>query len=196
MPNLTRHHLWASVLTLGSLPSCGPDHASPLAGPVAGVPDRKKAPGPAVISSPIPEPDPIVPDPTTSDPVKAIMACRTTGNATAELLVAIRISGLYYLHAEADHGGIFTPLKIEATLPPGVEFAGDWSFPTPEKERGIAVYRTSVLLKRSLRITTRTRDSTKVIGVLRYQACNDELCWPPGKLELSSPLPIQAEATP
>jgi hypothetical protein len=196
MPKLTLHLFWALILAMEILSGCGLDHAGSRAEPVVIAPDQQKMAAPTVISSPIPEPDPIVSDPSPSEPVKAVMACRTTGSATAEILVAIRISGSYYLHAEADHGGIFTPLKIEATLPPGIEFVGDWSFPTPEKERGIAVYRTSVLLKRSLRITTRTRDSPKVIGVLRYQACNDELCWPPGKLELSSPLPIQAEATP
>ena len=113
----------------------------------------------------------------------------------AELLVAVRVARAHYLHAEADHGGTFTPLRIEATLPPGVEFLGDWSFPAPKKERGIDIYRTSVPLKRTLKVTSAPADS-KVTGVLRYQACNDELCWPPGKLELSAPLSIQAEATP
>ena len=41
----------------------------------------------------------------------------------AELLVAVRIAGGYYLHAEADHGGRFVPLAFEATLPEGVDFA-------------------------------------------------------------------------
>jgi hypothetical protein len=136
---------------------------------------------------------PAVPEPSPSEPVKAVMACRPSGRFRAELLVAVRIARAHYLHAEADHGGTFTPLKIEAMLPPGVEFVGDWIFPTPEAGR-VPVYRTSVLLRRSLKITS-PPSSREVTGVLRYQACNDELCWPPGKLELSAPLPIQAEAT-
>jgi hypothetical protein len=125
------------------------------------------------------------------------MACRLANlspGTTGELLVAVRVARAHYLHAEADHGGTFTPLKIEATLPPGVEFIGDWSFPAPETGRGgLPVYRTSVLLKRTLRVTS-PPVTPDVTGVLRYQACNDELCWPPGKLELSAPLPIHAEA--
>jgi hypothetical protein len=196
MPKFTLHHLWALVLAIGILPGCGFNHASPRTESVATAPDQQKAPAPTVSASPIQEPDPIVPDPSPSEPVKAVMACRTTDNGTAELLVAVRIAGAHYLHAEADHGGRFTPLKIEAMLPPGVEFVGDWSFPAPEKERGIAVYRTSVLLKQTLKLIAPPKGSPKVTGMLRYQACNDELCWPPGKLELSAPLSIQAEATP
>ena len=195
MPKLINLISWTPVLFLGQITGCGPDHASPRADPAATVTDQKKARTPQEMAFPIPTPDPIVPEPSPSEPVKALMACRTTGNATAELLVAVRIARAHYLHAEADHGGTFTPLKIEATLPPGVEFIGDWGFPAPEKERGIDIYRTSVLLKRKLKITSASADS-KVTGVLRYQACNDELCWPPGKLELSAPLSIQAEVTP
>jgi hypothetical protein len=181
---------WALVLPLGHLTGYGPDHASPQATTSA----QQKAPAPTLTAAPLPKPDPIAPEPSSNEPVKAVMECRTTGGDTAELLVAVRIAGTYYLHAEADYGGTFTPLKVEATLPPGVEFVGDWSFPAPKKERGIEIYRTSVLLKRTLKVTSATANP-KVTGVLRYQACNDELCWPPGKLELSAQLSNQAEAT-
>jgi hypothetical protein len=122
------------------------------------------------------------------------MACRSSDRITAELLVAVRIARAHYLHAEADHGGNFIPLGIETSSPPGVEFVGDWSFPAPERgSGGVPVYRNSVLLKRTLKFTTPSSLSRDVTCVLRYQACNDELCWPPGKLELSALLPIQAE---
>jgi hypothetical protein len=127
------------------------------------------------------------------------MACHPVdlrAGATAELLVAVRIARAHYLHAEADHGGTFTPLKIEATLPPGVEFVGNWIFPSPIAGRaGVPIYRDSVLLKRSLKITSLPPQTLNVSGVLRYQACNDELCWPPGRLELSAPLSIPREAS-
>jgi hypothetical protein len=141
---------------------------------------------------------PSVPEPTPSEPVKAAMALRPTKispGMAGELLVAVRIARAHYLHAEADHGGTFTPLKIEATLPPGVEFVGDWSFPAPEKGRnGVPIYRTSVLLRRTVKFTSASQ-TLGATAMLRYQACNEELCWPPGKLVLSVPLPMQAEAT-
>ena len=121
------------------------------------------------------------------------MVYRPSGRSTAELLVVVRIARAHYLHAEADHGGTFTPLRIEASLPPGAEFDGDWDYPAPEAGR-VPAYRNTVLLRRSLKMTSPT-PSQDATGVLRYQACNDELCWPPGKLELSAPLAIQAEAS-
>lgn len=187
MPKLLRVP-WVLILPLGVLSSCGPDRVSPP----AVATNRSQSPAP---TAPPPQPDPVAPEPSRSDPVKAVMECRATGGDTADLLIALRIAGTYYIHAEADHGGTFTPLKVEMTPPAGVEFVGDWQFPPPTKERGIEIYRTSVLLRRTVKLAPAT-GSPKVAGVLRYQACNDELCWPPGKLELSAPLPTQAEATP
>lgn len=191
MSKLILRVCWALILPLGSFAGCVPDRASPR----ATAPDQTKPSVPTAIAAPLPRPDPIAPEPSQGEPVKAVMECRSTGGDTAELLVAVRIAGTYYLHAEADHGGTFAPLEVEATLPSGVEFAGNWDFPAPVKERGIGIYRSSVLLKRALKVTSAMADS-KVTGAVRYQACNDELCWPPGKLELSARLSIQAEATP
>jgi hypothetical protein len=185
MPKFILRTSWALVL-LGQLTGCGPGQASPQV-TVHQTVLTPKPPTQAVTAPLIPKPDPVVPEPSPSEPVKAVMECRTE-----ELLVAVRIARAHYLHAEADHGGTFTPLKIEATLPPGVEFIGDWVFPEPQKERGIAIYRMNVLLKRKLKVISAT---AKVTGILRYQACNDELCWPPGKLELSAQLSTP-EATP
>ena len=185
------------VMLVGHLSGCGNQamHVERAKRPSEKVVAREQEKPVAI--GPVAE-DLAVAEPSPSEPVKAVMACRLANfspGTMAELLVAVRIAGTYYLHADADHGGTFTPLKVEATLPPGVEFVGDWSFPAPTKERGIDIYRTSVLLKRALKVTSAAADS-KVTGVLRYQACNDELCWPPGKMELSAPLSIQAEATP
>ncbi len=135
---------------------------------------------------------PDAPEPSASEPVKAAMSCRQTGPFKAEIQVVVRIAATYYVRAEADHGGKFTPLKIEAKLPPGVEFDGEWIFPKPEAEC-IQVYRSAVLLKRSLKLNS-LQTSMPVTAVLRYQACNDELCWPPDKLELSATLISKAEA--
>ena len=50
--------------------------------------------------------------------------------------------------------------SFEATLPEGVEFAGDWVSPSPEREAvGMPVYRNTVLLRRSLKIISPTPKS-------------------------------------
>ncbi len=195
---LPRHDRWMVSLLIGLGTGCGADPREITSEPSPAGNPREQVVSPAQQQPIIPAPldalaPPDVPEPSPSEPVKAVMACRPSGRDKAELLVAVRIARAHYLHAEADHGGIFTPLKIEASLPPGVEFDGDWIFPAPEAER-LPVYRTSVLLRRFLKVTS-PPPSRHVTVVLRYQACNDELCWPPGKLELSAPIPTQAEAT-
>jgi hypothetical protein len=181
---------------------CGLDSATPPTDPPpAKAATRDHVQPIAKESARVPAPDPsqAVPEPSPSEPVKAVMACRPASHpdgATGELVVVARIARAHYLHAEADQGGTFTPLSIHAALPPGVEFVGDWSFPAPEHGRGgLPIYRDSVLLTRALKVTGPLPPSRVVTGVLRYQACNDELCWPPGKLELSASIPFQAEAT-
>ena len=56
------------------------------------------------------------------------------------------------------------------------------------------IYRDTVLLRRPLKLISPPKEPT-VSGVLRYQACNEELCWPPGKLELTARLSLQPEVT-
>jgi hypothetical protein len=188
-----RHRRWMVLLLTGLGIGCGsgsgdsgPDQPGWLQEPVI-VPAQR----PPVASGDSGLPD--VPEPTPSDPVKAVMACRPSDRSGAELLVVVRIATAHYLHAEADHGGTFTPLKIDASLPPGVEFDGDWIYPAPEPGR-VPAYRDTVLLRRPLKVIS-TSPTQKATGVLRYQACNNELCWPPGKLELSAPLALHSEAS-
>ncbi|WP_406699746.1 protein-disulfide reductase DsbD domain-containing protein [Singulisphaera sp. Ch08] len=153
----------------------------------------------ALANIPASEPTPHVPEPSPSEPVKAVLALRPANispGTKAELLVTVRIAKAHYLHPEADHGGTFTPLKMNAMLPAGVEFVGDWNFPPPEEGRaGVPIYRNSVQIRRAVKVTSLSPETLNVTGVLHYQACNDELCWPPGKLELSTQLTIQAEAS-
>jgi hypothetical protein len=194
-----RHSRWIASLLIGLGTGCGantreiPSEPSPAGLPqeqvVAPIQRQPITYAPSDALDP-----PAVPEPSPSEPVRAVMACRPSGRVTAELLVAVRIARAHYLHAEADHGGTFTPLGMEATLPAGIEFAGDWAFPPAEAGRaGVAVYRNFVLLRRSLRVASPPPKTLTVTGVLRYQACNDELCWPPGKMELSAPISIRTE---
>jgi hypothetical protein len=132
-----------------------------------------------------------VPEPSPSEPVKASMEFRSAGDGTAELLVAVRIARAHYVHAPGDEGSKFAPLSMELTLPDGVTTVGDWIFPPPQAGRGGSPeYRDSVLLKRSLRIGAISPRTLTIGGVLRFQACTEELCWPAGKMELFAPLVI------
>jgi len=136
------------------------------------------------------------PDPSPDEPVTATMSIRPeslSAGEAGEILVSVRIAAVHYIHAAKNPGEPWVPLAMNVSLPDGVEFSGDWQLPTPEKGHGDAlVYRNSVLLRRALRVgpTSAPRD-LRVSGELRYQACNDELCWPTRTMELSAPLLIR-----
>jgi hypothetical protein len=132
-------------------------------------------------------------EPSPEEPVTAKMVIRPEhldfGEA-AELRVYVRIAGAHYLHAAKNPGEPWVPLAVNASLPDGVEFLGDWQLPPPEKGHGDAlVYRNSILLRRTLRVRLKTPPRVfRVSGEFRYQVCNDEVCWPPRTIELFAPL--------
>jgi hypothetical protein len=139
-----------------------------------------------------------VPEPSPSEPVKAAILIRPVNvspGETAELLVYVRVASAHYLHAADSSDQTFIPVSIDVALPHGVEAASDWQFPTPEKVHGNALgYRNSVLLIRSVKLLSSVPEQTLHFqGELRYQACTEELCWPPGKIELSAALTVRSQ---
>jgi hypothetical protein len=137
-------------------------------------------------------------DPSLSDPVTATMQVRpptATAGETVELLVYVRIAGGHYVHGPSSTEGPFKPIAVDMDLPDALEAIGDWGFPHPEKAlSGEPIYRDSLLLRRSLRVRSNAQPQTAIVDAeLHYQACNDELCWPPRKLSLSATCEIQSE---
>jgi DsbC/DsbD-like thiol-disulfide interchange protein len=186
------------VMLAGYLSGCG--IGSQATAPRSG---QAEPPRPETVTydqkpSAIPEPeteDVFVPEPSPSEPVKAAMKIRpasVSAGGTVEILVAIRVAGAHYLHAARGPGDKFIPLGIDVTLPAGVEATKEWEFPVPTTGRaGAPEYRDSILLKRSLNVSSSLPPQTMVFnGELRYQACTDELCWPAGRMKLSAPLLI------
>lgn len=136
------------------------------------------------------------PEPSASNPVTAIMTIDPPGafvGETVEVRIHIRIASAHFIHAKDDARGPFVPVEVKTELPAGVEPAGEWQFPTPETGREQAlVYRDSVVLRRSLRVVSCIQPATpKLLALVQYQVCNDEVCWPKGKLELTAALTIQ-----
>jgi len=191
------HLPWVLASLVGSLFGCGSNPTIPRAEDLREVVVPRVQTGPIV---PGPE-DLSVPESSPSEPVKAVMKFRpasVSDGSTVELLVDVRIARAHYLHAAGDPGSRFTSLDMEVTLPAGIKFIGGWKFPPPEAGRaGAPVYRNSVLLRRSLKVASTLPPQPLIVaGVLSYQACTDDLCWPPGKTELSATLSTQGEATP
>ena len=156
------------------------------------------APGPPNVAQSSPINLPSLPEPSPSEPVKAAMTVRpenVSAGDVAELLVYLRIAKAHYLHAPAKSSGYAIAVTMDAVLPDGVEAAGDWIFPPPLKGQGDSlIYRDSLILRRAIRVSSRAAPQTLMLtGSLRFQACTDELCWPPALIQVSAPLVIQSK---
>jgi hypothetical protein len=134
-------------------------------------------------------------EPTPSEPVKAVMEIRpdvAVPGSVIEVLVKVRIARAHYLHAENGSDKTFTPVAIKSELPEGLEPISDWQLSEPTKIHGALVgYLDSILLKRTLNILPNARQQSVVFTAdLQYQACTDEMCWPPANIKLSASLVI------
>ena len=192
--------LCLTTVLAGSLSSCA-------SRPSAGIVDGRAGPAPATATGsgrPAnnvnvgPAGLPLILDPSASEPVTATMVVRpasAVAGGEVELLVYARVARAHYLHAATNSREPFAPVTMNLTCPDGLEVMSDWQFPPPERGPGNSlVYRDSIVLRRSLRVLPNIAAQTLLVTAeLRYQACTDELCWPPTAIELSTPLPIQIQ---
>lgn len=193
------HVRW--LVTAASVPliGCSQDGSMPGAEPPA--PPRVDAAAHDQRATSAPEPETAglsVAEPSPSEPVKAVMGLRPAtaeAGAAAELLISVRIARAHYVHAPGDPESKFAPLSVDLELPDGVTASGEWIFPPPQTRKGgVPEYRDVALLRRSLDVASTLKPQTLTVrGVLHYQACTEELCWPAGKMELSAPLVISTK---
>ena len=135
--------------------------------------------------------------PSSSQPVTAAMQIIPTevrNGVTFELLVSLEIAGAHHVYASNIVGKPFIPLSLNVTLPDGIEALNDWIAPAPSRTKtGELVYTDSVSFRRSLRVGSNVPAGPLLIkGDLRYQACTEELCWPPRTIDLSSSINISS----
>jgi hypothetical protein len=109
-----------------------------------------------------------------------------------ELRVRVRIAGGQHIYASDSKDGDFTPTAVKLHLPATVEALGEWVFPEPvTTSTGRRIYTDSIELRRKLKVRADAVSGTSSLeGELSCQACNEELCWPPVKLPLLTPLEI------
>jgi hypothetical protein len=181
------HHLFGAMAMVGLL-SCNRANSvdnraeHPAARPADEPSVATEIVGPVQIS---------VDEPSLSEPVKAVMQIRpdvaVPGNVI-EVLVNVRIARAHYLHAANGWDKTFSPVAIKSELPEGVQPIGDWQLPKPTKIHGASVgYRDSILLTRKLKVLPSVKKQTVVFtAYLQYQACTDEMCWPPANTKLTA----------
>jgi hypothetical protein len=122
----------------------------------------------------------------------AIQPARALAGETVELVVQVRIAAAHYLHARGAEQEPFTPVSLDLMLPAAAETEGDWQLPAPQRiDANSLGYFDRLVLRRRLRISSRARPQVlHVRGVLHYQACTAELCWPAATMQLAGSLEI------
>ena len=109
-----------------------------------------------------------------------------------EILVRVRIAGGHHIYSTNALNGPFTPTTLDLILPAELEPAGQWVTPKPTTTKtGDRIYTDSNLFRRSLRVRLNSPPGLLSIkGELRCQACTEELCWPPGKIGVSTTVAV------
>jgi len=118
-------------------------------------------------------------------------------NETAEALVEVTVQSGYHINANPATFNylIATDLQLPTTSEVSVNFivyptALTKSFPFAEKP--LAVYEGTTNIKVQLKAAKTAKPGTQnLLGKLRVQACDDQVCYAPGTLELSIPLSIK-----
>jgi hypothetical protein len=135
--------------------------------------------------------EPAIAAPNSAQPVTAAAWLSPPGVQAGDemvLHVRVRVAGGHYLHSTTVSDSVFTPLSIETDSSDALHSAGDWAFPTADaRGRLTGTLDFTRTLRASDSAATGKHD---VICNLTYQACNDEVCWPPQKLVLKAPFKI------
>jgi len=135
-------------------------------------------------------------EPSAHEPVTAAMkadpAPVKAGN-TFQLLVRIRIADGHHIYGANPKSKTFTGTSVSLELPDGIESVADWTAPTPSvAPDGEPVYTNSVTFSRTLKLNgAAASGALSLKGELRFQVCDDQLCWPPKTIAIASTVTVQ-----
>ncbi len=113
---------------------------------------------------------------------------------SGELIVALKIENGYHVNANPP---TYPYLKATELLIPSSEgfSAGPVSYPTaitkkfPFADKPLAVYEGDLALKSTIRAdASAPRGEHSMAAVLRVQACDEQVCYPPGQIDLRIPV--------
>jgi hypothetical protein len=143
------------------------------------------------------EPKITVADPSGHEPVTVGIA---TDHPSArpgdivEVLVKARIAeGFHIYSANVTNPKSFnTATSVQLALPDSIEPLSDWSVPTARHVGAEWIYTNAVVFRRLLKVRAdASAGPLPIKGELRCQACNDELCWPPKDIPISTIINIE-----
>ncbi len=135
----------------------------------------------------------------TSESVVSVAAqpVEISAGGSAEAIVKVTIKGGYHTNANPPTFPYLKPTELQITTAEGVS-AGPITYPAatvkkfPFAEKPLAVYEGEASLKTTLKADKTARPGKRSLSaILRIQACDDQVCYPPGKLEVAIPVNIK-----
>lgn len=116
--------------------------------------------------------------------------------ASAEAKIAVSVQPGFHVNSNTPSDAYLIPLKL--TWTPGALQPGDVTFPKPQMEKyefsdkPLSVFTGNFDLMAKLTApATATAGPGMMVGKLRYQACNNNACFPPKSVEVRLSYQIQ-----
>ena len=136
-------------------------------------------------------------DPESSKPVTAsftVIPQKIAPGKSADLLVTVRVLPTYHIYGLNKSGSENTPTTLQLQLPKGMKLKGDWKAPEPKKGKGKSrIYEEGVVFRGTLALGKSVAPGKHTIKCeMEYQVCDEELCWPPAKLDLATEIEVVA----
>jgi hypothetical protein len=122
----------------------------------------------------------------------AVVPPGATAGKTGMLVVKVRIFTLQHIYALDKSGSENTPTTLKVDLPKGLSFKGRWKAPDPKNGKGKSrIYEDEVVFRRPFVIDRSVPTGRYPIKCeLAYQVCDEELCWPPATIPLSTEIEV------
>ncbi|MEK6282738.1 MAG: protein-disulfide reductase DsbD domain-containing protein [Acidobacteriota bacterium] len=120
-----------------------------------------------------------------------------TAGGSGEAVVRITIQNGYHLNANPPTYPYLKATELEIKPGEGVA-VGKVTYPPPVTgtfafaEKPLAVYEGTTELKAEIKtVKTAPKGNRSMTAILRIQACDDQVCYPPGAIDLQIPLTIK-----
>jgi len=116
---------------------------------------------------------------------------------STDAVVRLIIQSGYHVNANPPTYSYLKPTQLDVTASDGIS-ATSVSYPSPLTkkfafaDKPLAVYEGETEIKATIRAhTTARKGEHSVAAQLRVQACDDQVCYPPGQIELRIPVTVK-----
>jgi len=139
--------------------------------------------------------------PTHEQPVTAAMVILDAKGSNAVrrgehcvVWVRVRILPLFHIYGLNKSGTDNAPTRLKLAFPKGVKAVRDWTAQGEPKKAGKAlIYEEEITFVTTLMVGKKTPQGKHAINCqIEYQVCNEELCWPPAKIDLAAEVEVVA----